>query len=204
MSKIGFFIIPGKRNANKIYKYKKKIRDNFGEQIYLNHLPHVTLGVINVKDKLFKDFDLNISKFQNKLINKRIEFYKSYIFKKDLLARNGDTLVYKIKKYKWLEELQIEIFNQLKEYKINCKKKKFKEKWMNSNFAIYGYPFVGNSWIPHITISSILENKQNKKKIQIFEENFLREKVSFDQKVNNITFFQINKNSHKLIKRYKI
>ena len=69
---------------------------------------------------------------------------------------------------------------------------------------LYGYPYVGDYWKPHITISSVLVNKNNDLNYRKFEDVFLNEKVNFKQKIDNISFFKINNNSHKLIKKYSL
>ena len=46
MIKLGVFILPSKKLKKKIISKKKDIKRKFGNQKYLNHLPHCTLCVI--------------------------------------------------------------------------------------------------------------------------------------------------------------
>ena len=205
MPKIGFFIIPNINNSFIINKEKRKIKQQFGKQIYLEHFPHITLGVVNVNSKFINNFKLDTNKLRKKINKKILTVNKPFIFKNDILAKNGTTLVYKIKKFNWLEELQIEILQQLQAYrnkKINDIK--LNKMWMTRNLKNFGFPFVGKYWIPHITISSINENKKNKNDLRKFIKFFLKEKILIKQKIDNITFFKILKNKHELIKKYRI
>ncbi len=205
MNKIGFFIIPNIRISKKIINYKKKIKTIFGKQIYLNHFPHITIGVLDVNEDFFKNFKLNKKRLKKIISTKYLSFYQPFIFKNDIFANNGNTLVYEIKKFKWFQNFQIEIFDQLQIYRVNnTSQHKFNEKWIKNNNKLYGYPFVGGNWRPHITLSSILVNKNNSLNYQMFEDNFINEKINFKQKIDNISFFKINNNSHNLIKKYSL
>ena len=205
MTKIGFFIIPNIQISKKIINYKKKVKTIFGNQIYLNHFPHITIGVLDVNKELFQNFKLNNKKLKELVSSKYLRFYQPFIFRNDLLANNGNTIVYEIKKFKWFQDFQIEIFNQLQIYRVkNTSKISFNQKWINNNNMLYGYPYVGDYWKPHITISSVLVNKNNDLNYRKFEDVFLNEKVNFKQKIDNISFFKINNNSHKLIKKYSL
>tara|TARA_X000000950_G_scaffold275965_1_gene363117 strand:+ start:6279 stop:6896 length:618 start_codon:yes stop_codon:yes gene_type:complete len=205
MTKIGFFIIPNIQISKKIINYKKKVKTIFGKQIYLNHFPHITIGVLDVNKEFFQNFKLNKKKLKKLVSSKYLSFYQPFIFRNDLLANNGNTIVYEIKKFKWFQDFQIEIFNQLQIYRVkNTSKISFNQKWIKNNNMLYGYPYVGDYWKPHITISSILVNKNNDLYYRKFEDVFLNEKVNFKQKIDNISFFKINNNSHKLIKKYSL
>ena len=69
MSEIVFLIKPNIKIKNKINKYKKNIKNKFGNQLYLDHFPHITLFTIKVKKKfiinkkIISDFNLLINNF---------------------------------------------------------------------------------------------------------------------------------------------
>ena len=67
MIKLGVFILPSKKLKKKIISKKKDIKRKFGNQKYLNHLPHCTLCVIYTSRKslntIVKD---EVFKYQNK------------------------------------------------------------------------------------------------------------------------------------------
>lgn len=205
MTKIGFFIMPNNKIYKNIINYKKKIKSTFGNQIYLNHFPHVTIGVLNVKKDFFENFKFNKKKLKKIISEKYLNFFQPLIFENDFFANNGNTLVYEIKNFKWLQNFQLEIFDQLQNYREkNIPEIKYNKRWMEENNINYGYSFVGNYWKPHITISSILVNKNNRLKYLKLVDEFLIKKINFKQKVDNICFYNIKKNSHTLIKKYKL
>ena len=51
MIKIGIFIIPNQRSKKIILKFKKIVQKRFGNQTYLNHLPHCSLYVFETNKK---------------------------------------------------------------------------------------------------------------------------------------------------------
>ena len=54
MSEIVFLIKPNIKNKNKINSFKKNIKNKFGNQLYLDHFPHITLFTIKVKKIFYK------------------------------------------------------------------------------------------------------------------------------------------------------
>ena len=192
MIKLGVFILPDKSLKLKIIRYKKLIKKNFGEQRYLSHLPHCTLCVLNVTKNSIKNIKtdkLIIRKFKQylKIINYDI-FYDDPI-------TNGNTIIFKIEKNKFLKELQLTILKNLQ--KCNFKtKKNYKIRKMEKNFTKYGYPFVNINWKPHYTIASLSKKIKEKNFLKLLK-NFKNKNIS--QKVNKVYFYQIKKNRHKLI-----
>lgn len=51
MIKLGLFIIPEKNLKKKILNLKSEVKKKFGNQTYLNHLPHCTIYVFNTSKK---------------------------------------------------------------------------------------------------------------------------------------------------------
>jgi len=192
MIKIGVFILPNKNLEQKIIKYKKEIKKNFGDQKYLSHLPHCTLCVVNTSKNSIKNIKkekIFISKFKKEY---RIKNYD--VFYDDPITK-GNTVVFKIEKNKFLKELQLQILKNLQKHVLKIKKD-FKNLKMKNNFKKFGYPFVNSNWKPHYTIASISKKIKQKKFLKVFK-NFRKRNIN--QKVKNIYFFQIKKNRHRLI-----
>ena len=197
MIKIGVFILPNKKFRKLILKQKKNILKKFGFQRYVNHLPHCTLCVLNVSNKV-----INEKKFKKTIkLNNKKKYYieKNGIFLNDPITK-GDTLFFQVKKNQFLNKLQIFIIKNFYEYKLN-KKLIFKNKKMRKNYSKYGYPFVGSNWKPHFTIASI--SKKVKKKS--FINKFKKVKIGkLSQNINKIYFYKINNNNHKLLWSTKV
>ena len=197
MIKLGVFILPSKKLKKKIISKKKDIKRKFGNQKYLNHLPHCTLCVIYTSRKslntIVKD---EVFKYQNK---KEAKIKKFDIFFNDPITK-GDTLIFKIEKNIFLKKLQLQVCKKLIKYNIKTKKR-FNNVLMNKNYQKFGYPFVNTNWHPHFTIASISKSSTNKvyfKKLKNEKFNEISEQIKY------IFFYQIKKNNHKFFCSIKI
>ena len=194
MAKIGFFILPPYKLKNKIIILKRNIEKQYGNQIYLNHIPHLTLFTLEIdKLKLLKD---KIYNFQSNYYNNRkikIKTNKIEYFLNDPLT-NGNTQYISINKNNKLNELQLYLINNFKNLQAIKKRKKnnFKNTLLNKNFIKFGYPYIGKIWIPHFTICSF-----NKKyNINEIISNNKKYKIKQSFEVNKVSIFKISKNKH--------
>ncbi len=196
MVKIGIFIIPNLFLKKKILNLKKEVKKKFGFQTYTDHLPHCTLYVfktLNKNIKHLKKIKRIPKNYQNIFILDKTDiFYNDPITKKN-------TFIIKIKKNKFLKDLQKNVLKKFRKYVFNSNDK-YTNKVMRRNFRLYGYPFVNKNWKPHFTIASI----SPKKKQNDFIVNF--KKLVFNKKhvLKNLSIYQINKSQHKLICKIKI
>ena len=60
---IGFFYRTKQKIKKIIVSYKKIIKRNFGNQLYLSHPVHLTLFTVSIKRKLPKDKIIEIDNF---------------------------------------------------------------------------------------------------------------------------------------------
>ncbi len=191
MYKVAAFIEFDKKIENKILRQKKLVKKRFGNQTYLDHPVHLTLFTLNIKkiSSLKKIYFNNIKKK-----GKSFDIFLSSpgIFYNDPLT-GGDTLFYHVKKNKNITELQIKhlkiINKNLKIIKKNTQV--FKNSIFRNNYKKYGFPFVGDIWIPHTTVASI-KNLNDKK----FVRKFLSSKLELKCKVKEIKFYKIVKENH--------
>ena len=109
------------------------------------------------------------------------------------------TFIIKIKKNKFLKNLQKIVLKKFKKYALKTNDY-YINKLMRQNSRLYGYPFVYKNWKPHFTIASISKKKNQKD----FIMNFKR--ISFNKKqiLSNIHVYQIKNNKHKLLCKIKI
>jgi len=194
--KVGIFIEPDFDLKLQVLRDKSTIFDLYGNQTYLKHLPHCSIYVFNITQK-----QLNKLKY-NKLLNLNfntknitIKVNKTNVFKNDLLT-NGDTYCYEINKNKYLDDLQKKIIKFFLPY-VDKKPKKtlYNESWMNHNYDKFGFPFVGKKWIPHITLASIsTKNKKYK-----FLNKFLKLNLTYNQKIDKVSVYKIQKEKHKFL-----
>ena len=196
MIKLGIFILPDSSLEKKILFLKDKVKNNFGIQTYLNHLPHCTVYVFQTSKKSLKEIKKIVRIYINN--KKSYEIYKTDIFLNDPITKKN-TFIIKVKKNIFLSKLQKKIVDLFNKYALK-NKQKFNNKLMNKNYRLYGYPFIKNNWKPHFTIASISKKKNQKDFINEFKLTNLNRK----QSIKNVSLFQIKKDKHEFICKIKI
>ena len=197
MIKIGIFIIPNQRLKKIILKFKKIVQKQFGNQIYLNHLPHCSLYVFETNKKNLKKIK-KIKYLKNKT-NKWFITKNTGIFMDDPITKRN-TYILKIIKNKFLVNLQVQVLRAFSGYSQKKKNIKFLNNKMQHNYQLFGYPFIKFNWRPHYTIASISLKKDQSDFVELFK-NF---KFHYKQSLRNIFVYQIKKNKHNLISKIKI
>ena len=160
---------------------------------YLNHLPHLSLYVFNINSNNLSDVIVEFKEMQKSLNQFSAKIVKWKVFENDILTKLN-TLSLEIELSNELKVLQMKVVDSLSNFHIKSNNEYFGElKFSNDR---YGYPFVGNHWIPHITIGSMDINTKN-----LFK--FSKELFVFPQEIliNNICLFEIKGDHHKLIKK---
>lgn len=192
MYKIAAFIEFDDKITQKILNQKKKIKEKFGEQIYLNHPVHLTLFTLKIqKISELKKIYLEERKKKYKVV--LIEVKSPDIFVDDPIT-HGHTIFYKIRKSKQIKDIQLAHLKKINK-KIKVLKNDihlFNIPILKSNYKKYGFPFVGKVWIPHSTIASLENIKPNNK----FVRRFLKSKINLKCLVNEIKFYKIVKDKH--------
>ena len=200
--KIGIFIEPQKNKSNFLHNWKKIIKTNFGKQKYLTHPLHASIAVFKLKKKINDKFFLSLKNEMKLFAKFRINITKPNIFYNDALT-GGDTLFFGIKKNLKLILFQKMILKHFRQIDNEISRDDFfKNKKFQSNYKNYGFPFVGQDWIPHFTIASVKTNTKEKK--EIFK-NFLAEKnFKKNMDVKNFSVWKINKDIHKKILQIRL
>lgn len=192
-------IKPNKKIYKEVKKIKKEVYKKFGNQKYLDHLPHVTI------------FDLKVNKFSisKKLKNEtkiknlntrdlKLSVKKRYYFKTDPITKKCTFAIF-IKKNLILKKIQQKL---LKKFKAIKQKKniRFKNVEFRKNNNKFGYPFVNKSWKPHLTIASV-------NKIYISDslfKNFLKSKNHLQENFKYIYFYKYSNERHFFLWKSKI
>ncbi len=197
---IGFFIEPNEKLRKIIVSYKKIIKRNFGNQLYLSHPVHLTLFTVSIKRKLPKDKIIEIDNFVKNFKKIKIKTTNIKFFYNDPQTK-GHTMFLALKKNASLNNFQMQLIkfvNKIAGRNIVIRKNKFKGK-LRKDHRRYGYPFVGKNWIPHFTVSSI-DKKHNLKTIKTVIKN----KVPLTSIIKKISIWNIKKNYHKKIYSIKL
>lgn len=188
--KIGFFIIPNNSLLKKfLYKEKKTFQKKFKKQFFVDHPIHITLCTFYIRK-------YNLKKIKNLVFenfnNLKIKTSKICCFKDDPV-KNYNTIVLSVRKNKNLINLQKETMNIAKNLRI---KQSSNNKFVN----LYGYPFYGEKWKAHLTISSVHKKFLN----DYYLKKLLNKKVSYSIDIKDLYIYEIDKNFHRLIYKIKL
>lgn len=195
--KIAILIKPTYLINQKIINIKKNFKNNFLKCLYIDDFPHITLLTINtnINTRLLKKIEIPIN-----LQKIKISIGNPGIFPNDKLT-NGKTYYFKIKKNINLFKLQLIISKYFKPYINKTKKGNIFPKNSNESksFKMYGFPYVGTHWIPHITICSVLDKVISNKS----EVLFLKKKINLNFLANEILICKISSRNLKILKKIK-
>ncbi len=203
MDKYFIALEPELKLKNLINSKKSFIRNLIGDQKYLSEEPHTTLIVLTSESiaELLDEIE-KISLITEKI---KLNITGLNVFFKDVLTDNN-TLVcsFDQNSLKKLRNFQIDLikkidkFNTKKSILINSKDYlKFNEQ-EREKIKEYGFPYIEDNWIPHITLASIEENKF-KRVFDVIEKNDMKESYFLD----HISLYNISQ-SNLLVKKFKL
>ena len=192
--------MPDKTLYEEICRWKNKIKSEFldSDHCYTSHPPHLTVFKFESrhKNKLLIEF----SKFSKKLNAFNLEVDKKNIFWNDPITKKN-TIFFKVKKSEDISNMQSKLANSLSRYKLNKKATTeiASNETMLNSYKKFGFPFVGDHWIPHFSVSSL-----NLKRGSKFYKSFMIDCVKHSFKVETISIWEINGNKHKKIKEIQL
>lgn len=190
------FILPKNEILQNIIYWKKIINDSLPNQLFCSHPPHCTiihtnLNNINIVIEKIKLFASNISSFQ-------IDIVRPDVFWDDTLCNGYHTLHWKIDKNNEIMDLQVRLASTLSPYiERSVKPITFKEPRFSKSYDTYGFPFIGDHWIPHMTIASLSTSRKND-----LINSFLNQDQLFKMNVDHIELWEIQNDDHKLMKKF--
>jgi len=196
----GLFIEPEESLLEAIQTSKLKVASTIGDQVYLSHPPHCTLyhGML-APMKHWEDRLLEVVKKEQAFKTGTVE---NFAFYNDPLADGGHTIGIRVEKEPRLMRLQMIVVETIRPFISDhidsrdsplAKVEPFKE-----SVERYNFPFVGNHWIPHFTISSLAIDKEHPLIV-----NLLNSKNDFPVEVGKISVWKIDGENHeKLLTAY--
>ena len=193
MIKLGVFYCLEDGFENDIEYFKSFFSSKCEISKYLNHLPHLSLYVFNINSHNLNDVIFEFNQIQKSLNKLSAKIVKWKVFENDILTKLN-TLSLEIELSNELKVLQMKVVDSLSKFHLKSNNDYIGElKFSNDR---YGYPFIGNHWIPHITIGSM--DIKSKNLLELSEKLF-----AFPQKIsiNNICLFKIKGDHHELIKK---
>ena len=196
---------PEEKLCNLIKEKKELIKSRIGEQIYLSHPPHLTLFPIT-SEKL-NQIMLGLENIKQTIKKFPITLTDFFIFYNDLQTK-GHTIVCKLSQETtaYIKKIQIEMLNKINSlntkemFSIEDSYHQITSKIEKQNISNYGYPYIGENWIAHFTISSIDKNQFS----EIWEE-LKQNPIQGNFIINSIVLYNyIPPEKPELIKRFNL
>jgi 2'-5' RNA ligase len=153
MTKYVITLQPGERAAEAIASLKARVRDLVGDQQYLDDEPHVTLYVGDLDVDPGSDIDLPHPD------ERAFDISDWKVFRNDVVT-NNHTLTCKVES-PGIKTYQKQIATMLAPHRREEMVERFVDAYdsfderRQRNLSEYGFPFVGDGWIPHLTVASI-------------------------------------------------
>ena len=189
MNRYGIFIEPQGDLKKYILQKKRDVQERFGWQNYVDHPAHSTLFCGNLSGE--SEWLASLERLE--LAPFVISCNAFRVFPDDPLCGGTDTLTVEITSDA-ARHAQILIANELKFYSAKFSQK-FPNQDMQNSWDIYGYPFVGAHWIPHMTIASI-----NNEHSDLYIKEITQEFINFTFECNTISVWKISGDSHAKMK----
>jgi len=190
------FLEPQIELSSAIQAWKKKINFHLPDQPYCSHPPHCTLIHVEVSSEI--EACLKIKKIVDEADSLKLKVDQVGIFWDDMATGGGHTLHLKIKPEPKIFSLQLKIakilsplvpLKEIPDYISN-------DSVLRESYKSYGFPFVGEHWIPHFSIASLKTDRIN----PIITE-FMEWKPSFTITELDASCWHIDGDKHILLER---
>ena len=187
---LAVFILPKGEFESELLSWKEKINQFYPNQPYTEHPPHLTLINLQVTNE---ERAVNaILALSGSVLGLELNINHTSVFWNDI-ATNGHTMYFGLRENKELFYLQKIIADTLSSFVRKTQAPKFllKNKDYLNSFNKYGFPFVGDHWIPHFSVSSPHIDYSD----PIIKE-FLSSENIFSFSVNKVSLWHINGDEH--------
>lgn len=190
--KYGIFLEPDLELCKKILNIKQVVKLLENNAIYVNHPPHLTLYFFESENFNFFQVNQVLAKINSERHKIITEILGIKVFSNDIIT-GKETVYYELQKTTSLSNFQLLIANALSSFALIKKNDNLFEGDYKKSYNEYGFPFIGDHWIPHFTIASV--SKQTLKNLKL---NKLKSKVFF----NHFSLYKIKNDKHILLKKY--
>jgi len=187
---LALFLLPKGDFALELVRWKERVKKELPNQPYTAHPPHMTL--INMEVRNEEDGIAAVSAFTGSVDPFQISVNKTDIFWDDT-ATGGHTLFFGIEKNDALYSLQeslAEALQEMKKYVLPPNYLTGNKQFLDS-FDKYGFPFVGDHWIPHFSVASLRTGKTN-----IIINDFLQNTEKYHFTADKLSLWRVNGDEH--------
>jgi hypothetical protein len=185
MTKYVFVLEPSKELFVPLSNLKKDLSKKVKATDYLTDPPHLTLFIGEFKETILSVLDNFPLKHYRLCSDRYLVSLNS--FNTDPVT-GKKTLFFKILGEDSLSKFQTSLINLINPFRIDRNFNRYesetfsKNKIFKSNLEKYGYPFVGDIWIPHISIGSF-GREYPTKEIESFFQKIKETKFNFNKLV---------------------
>lgn len=196
--KYAIFIEPQGPLLELIQNWKKLCVKEFPGAPYLSHPPHSTLLFTHFKSSEKVRELLKVASQTMKTFS--LVSAQTVVFENDALAGGGHTLAVRANANPSLFDFQVQLAESvITEIELNrdTLPEVLNHGPFAKSFSRYGFPFVGQHWIPHFSIASIPAERSHSL-IQDFES----QKFSIEQQVDEFSLWEIKGDEHREIESF--
>ena len=190
---LAIFILPKSDLKAELVRWKRRVNNELPDQPYTTHPPHMTMLNLEVSNE--HDGVAAVSNLSDSINPFQIIVNGTNVFWDDA-STGGHTLFFGIEKNDTLFNLQKSLAEALLPLKINVplpnnltSSKQFLE-----SYDKYGFPFIGDHWIPHFSVSSL----QTEKTHPIIGD-FLSISKQYNFTANQISVWRVDGDEHTLL-----
>ena len=193
------FIVPKGDLFSQIAGWKRKIKFEFGTQPLLSHPPHMTLYHFET-DNRNKTIDSFLELTTAGVCSFNIRAGQPIVFWDDQFA-GGHTICFAVEQNKSLSKLQRTIADHYYLAGVAKKAKKCGSlgNELQNSYKKYGSPFIGDHWIPHFSVASIIAEKEN-----VLFNDFMKCATSYKNIVDELSLWEIKGDEHNKIANIKL
>ena len=187
---LAILILPKSDLKAELVRWKRRVNNELPDQPYTTHPPHMTLLNLEVSNE--HDGVAAVSNLSDSINPFQIIVNGTNVFWDDA-STGGHTLFFGIEKNDDLYVLQKSLANALQEVKKKVSVPNYLtgRKQFLESYNKYGFPFVGDHWIPHFSVSSL----RSEKTYPIIKD-FLSTTKQYHFMVNQISLWRVNGDKH--------
>ena len=199
-ARYGILWQPSENACRFLEQIKEKIIAEEPEAPYCTHPVHCTFFVMTAQERFEARLEYLLADFVLRTESFRIEYNAPSVFRNDICT-GGDTLIWPIVRNDALFKLQLTVADLLERFRhvaaAGSGQSKFQGEYLDS-LEKYGFPFVGNHWLPHITAASVKTERGKKIIAEVLKQGTMPPAEMLD----SISLFKINGDEHRLIQKF--
>jgi 2'-5' RNA ligase len=184
-----------------VLAWKTRLAARWASAHYVTHPPHCTLWVGQLERPNEADSALEAALARTTSFSSSLE--GPFVFENDALADGGTTCAFRIASAASLQRLQRCVADAVAPHLMRAAETEWPEPLRFEPFLSscrrYGFPFVGEHWIPHITVGTVPRDEGRS-----FVPTFMETELTGTMAVNGVTLWRVEGDRHTPTQRYAL